>query len=802
MAAVAAKNQARTVQPQYFKGEDKISQINSRSTRCSMKSSGSQMVRCATTFLLAIFALQPLANPQQTGSSASPVVPRLVNFPGKAADAQGKPLPGAAGVTFAIYKDQYEGAPLWLETQNVTADAKGYYSVQLGATKAAGLPLDLFTSGEARWLGVQVSGQPEQPRVLLLSVPYALKAADAETIGGLPPSAFVLAATAASAGPSSSTPAAGAASAAPPASSDVTTTGGTVNALPLFTSATNVQSSAITQTGTGSTAKIGVGTTAPLATLDVKGSATVRGVLTLPATGAATATAGKDSQPITVSASVFNKATGTAIPQNFRWQAEPVGNDTVTTSGSLNLLYSSGANTPAETGLKLSSKGLFTFASGQTFPGTGTVSSVATGAGLTGGPITSSGTLSVATGGITNAMLQHPSLTLTASSPLTGGGAVALGGTATLGLKTCANNQLLQFVSGAWTCANAAAGSVTSVGLNAPSSDFTVTGSPVSTSGTLTMNWVVAPTNGNTANAIVKRDSTGSFNAGAINAQSIFADGGAGSFGVYGTSSQVGVEGNSGGSDGVLGISDAAAGVHGISDTTSTPGVLGENSVTHIACCGPDGVDGISTLGAGSAIAGFASSGGNGIYGYSDSGWAGFFYGDVDVDGNLSKAGGSFKIDHPLDPANKYLYHSFVESPDMMNIYNGNVTTDDAGSATIQLPEWFETLNRDFRYQLTVMGQFAQAIVADEISNHQFIIKTDKPNVKVSWQVTGIRHDEWANAHRIPVEQEKPTAERGLYLHPELFGEPLEKAIGARRYPAVVKMAKEKANRLAATGNQ
>jgi trimeric autotransporter adhesin len=752
---------------------------------------------------VASFLSCSVMNAQQAFPSGQfAAVPRLVSFSGKTVDSQGKTVSGTFGVTFAIYKDQYEGAPLWLETQNVTADAKGNYTVQLGATKPAGLPLDLFSSGEAHWLGVQVSGQPEQSRALLLSVPYALKAADAETVGGLPPSAFVLAAPAVTAASNSGTPAASAASVIPPASSDVTTTGGTINALPLFTTARNVQSSAIMQTGSGSTAKIGVGTTAPLATLDVKGSATVRGVLTLPATATATATAGKNSQPMTLSTSVFNRATGTAIPQNFRWQAEPVGNDTVTTSSSLNLLYSSGANTPAETGLKLSSKGLFSFAAGQIFPGTGTVSSIATGAGLTGGPITSSGILSVATAGITNAMLQHPSLTVTANSPLTGGGPVALGGSATLGLKTCANHQLLQFVSGAWTCANAAAGSVTSVALSAPSSDFTVTGSPVTSSGALTMNWTVAPTHENMPSAIVKRDSGGNIDIGNINAQGIYSDGGAGSIGVYATSSQVAVEGSSGGGDGVLGISGAAAGAHGVSDATSTPGVLGENSVIHAACCGPDGVDGISTLAMGSAIAGFASSGGNGIYGYSDSGWAGFFYGDVDVDGNLSKAAGSFKIDHPLDPANKYLYHSFVESPDMMNIYNGNVTTDGAGSATIDLPEWFETLNRDFRYQLTVMGQFAQAIVADEISNHQFTIKTDKPNVKVSWQVTGIRHDEWANAHRIPVEQEKPAAERGLYLHPELFGEPLEKAIGARRYPAVVKMAKERANRLAAAGNQ
>jgi hypothetical protein len=165
---------------------------------------------------------------------------------------------------------------------------------------------------------------------------------------------------------------------------------------------------------------------------------------------------------------------------------------------------------------------------------------------------------------------------------------------------------------------------------------------------------------------------------------------------------------------------------------------------------------------------------------------------NVDVDGSLSKAGGSFKIDHPLDPADKYLYHSFVESPDMMNIYNGNVSTDAQGNALVELPEWFETLNRDFRYQLTVIGQFAQAIVAREIERGQFSIKTDKPNVKVSWQVTGIRQDAWANAHRIPIEQVKPERERGFHLHPELFGAPEEKSIAWARHPETMKRAKEK----------
>jgi hypothetical protein len=139
--------------------------------------------------------------------------------------------------------------------------------------------------------------------------------------------------------------------------------------------------------------------------------------------------------------------------------------------------------------------------------------------------------------------------------------------------------------------------------------------------------------------------------------------------------------------------------------------------------------------------------------------------GNLTVTGTLSKGSGSFKIDHPLDPANKYLYHSFVESPDMLNIYNGNVTTDERGEATIKLPDYFEALNRDFRYQLTVIGQFAQAIVLEKIKDNQFKLKTDKPRVEVSWQVTGIRHDKFAEDERIKVEVNKPNDERGKCLY-------------------------------------
>ena len=247
-------------------------------------------------------------------------------------------------------------------------------------------------------------------------------------------------------------------------------------------------------------------------------------------------------------------------------------------------------------------------------------------------------------------------------------------------------------------------------------------------------------------------------------------------------------------------------------DTESQFGVAGISGATGSASNGTTAIHGVG--GSGDPNAG--TTGGDGVYGYGGAGgfggtdgsggvfdgpgdgivvfggyYAGVFEGDVDVLGNVSKSGGSFKIDHPLDAANKYLYHSFVESPDMMNIYNGNIVTDSNGDAIVPLPEWFEILNRDFRYQLTVIGQFAQAIVTGEVANHQFSIKTDKPAVKVSWQITGIRQDPWANAHRIPVEEPKNARERGHYIHPELYGAPEEAGISWARHPEMMKRVKE-----------
>ncbi len=243
--------------------------------------------------------------------------------------------------------------------------------------------------------------------------------------------------------------------------------------------------------------------------------------------------------------------------------------------------------------------------------------------------------------------------------------------------------------------------------------------------------------------------------------------------GVIGYGGPAGGKNNDGAGDGLIGFGGGSAG----SSTIPTYGGTGVVGMGGSANTSPD------LGGIGGAFYGGPRGPGIYVLAGSDYSLAAEFDGDVSIYGNLSKSGGSFKIDDPVNPSNKYLYHSFVESPDMMNIYNGNVITDGRGEAVVTMPTYFEALNRDFRYQLTVMGQFAHAIVGSKISNGSFLIKTDKPGVEVSWQVTGVRQDAWANAHRIPNEIEKSEKEKGHYLSPELFGHKGDVSINDMKIP-------------------
>jgi len=267
-----------------------------------------------------------------------------------------------------------------------------------------------------------------------------------------------------------------------------------------------------------------------------------------------------------------------------------------------------------------------------------------------------------------------------------------------------------------------------------------------------------------------------------------------GGIGVYGSSANgTGVNGSSSAGIGVSGSSSTAAGVQGASSTSAgvlgkhsgstgtAPGTEGDTASTDSSAVGvlgqvtstsPGGfsaaVRGInagtgglgigvwgSQAGSGWGVYG-SSPGGIGVYGQSSTGLAGFFGGNVSVSGNLNVTGTkNFRIDDPLDPQHKFLEHAAIESNEVLNVYSGNATTGANGHATVTLPPYFDRINTDFRYQLTVIGQFAQAIVGKQIRGNTFVIRTDKGHVRVSWQVTARRNDAYMRAHPFRAEVPK-----------------------------------------------
>ena len=331
-----------------------------------------------TAFVTALPGFAQSTDATPAAATATTAIPSLIRYSGTAPRSDSKAEPLEVSITFLIYKDKQGSDPLWTETQTVAVDPAGHYDVLLGATSANGLPSDLFASGEARWLEVQISGGKPGQRTMLVSVPYAMKAADAATLGGLPASAFLLAGTKSSEAQS--------AAASPEASSHaVTTPGGTAGYVPVYSGAVTVDDSILFESGT----RIGIDTNTPGATLDVNGTLAARGALTLESGGTATSAAGNDSQPLQFAASAYNASTKTAAAPLFSLRAEPLGNDTTTPSGTLNLLYGNGTM-PTETGLSISSKGLIKFAPGQTFPGSSTITGITTTSPLTGNGTTGS----------------------------------------------------------------------------------------------------------------------------------------------------------------------------------------------------------------------------------------------------------------------------------------------------------------------------------------------------------------------------------------------------------------------------
>jgi hypothetical protein len=250
--------------------------------------------------------------------------------------------------------------------------------------------------------------------------------------------------------------------------------------------------------------------------------------------------------------------------------------------------------------------------------------------------------------------------------------------------------------------------------------------------------------------------------------------------------------------------SGANIGVYGRSESTSGRGVLGQATATSGINYGvwgetasPDGrgVFGYATATSGTnyGVLGRSNSPyGYGVYGYASASSGTYPIGvlgktenpyswGVYCVGNFYATGSkAFQIDHPLNPENYYLNHFCTEGPEPYNVYRGNVVTDEKGYATIQLPDYFESINRDPTYHLTVIDDsddFILAKVVREIQNNQFVIRTSKPFVKVSWRVEAIRNDRWVQKYGYQAEQEKPDSIKGKYVQPELYGMPKEYGI-------------------------
>jgi hypothetical protein len=719
-------------------------------------------------------------------------LPRAISFQGVLTDAGGNLVPdGNHQLVLKLFDAASNGNLLFVETQTVPV-VKGLFNAIIGSS----VPLPgTLAFDRAYFLGVTVDGGSElSPRTALTAVPYALRAATADVAQALAPGA-----------------------------------GGVVTRLNNLTgdvSITGSGSTTVTQNGN----TVLISSTGGTGGTGIQGVQNVDGTIGIQNPSGPVATIGVADHAISIQkidpagaqpgqALVFN---GSAV----QWQQISGGGGVPSVNGV------TGPVTLATTGgATLSTSGNTITIDAGAGTGGGSIQRVQGGNGTIdvtnpGGPIT---TISVKDNGITGAQLADNAITtakildgtvstadladgsvgaskLNTASPASTGKVLTataggmdwmtpLGGGGISGAG--ASNQLAFWDGSSSLSGNAgltfASGNV-GIGTGAPAHRLSLIGGP----GWTAMGWTGAleMANGSAlgwqANGSGQHFGVGQSGGGLYFFRTMSNPGTAGSPALYdfvisdagkvGIGTTVPDQGqlhvaSTGGATAVYGIGTGGKGVYGISGTaqgvygrsTSMIGVYGQSDAALSAgVYGYSAYIGVQGMSSGADANRQAVRGDNNG---SATGYAGLFYGNTWVAGTLIKNAGAFRIDHPLDPANRYLTHSFVESPDMKNIYDGIVTTDGAGEATVAMPDWFEALNRDFRYQLTVVGQFAQAIVSREIASNRFTIKTDKPGVKVSWQVTGIRHDAYANARRIPVEEDKPAALRGRYIFPEGYGQ-------------------------------
>jgi len=253
-------------------------------------------------------------------------------------------------------------------------------------------------------------------------------------------------------------------------------------------------------------------------------------------------------------------------------------------------------------------------------------------------------------------------------------------------------------------------------------------------------------------------------------------------YGVWGQSSST--NGN-----GVFGWATATSGfTEGVRGQSASPDGLGVFGFAAASSGFTNGVWGQSASPDGRGVYGVATAGTGTTYGVfgatnSPSGYGVFSIGNTGATGTKS-----FVIDHPLDPENQYLKHYSAEGPEPQNIYNGTVLLDARGEAWVELPDYFAAINRDPRYTLTPVGAAMPNLhVAEEINfaaaTSRFRIAGGRPGLKASWMVMTVRDDPYVHRYGAPVEVLKDAALRGTYLHPELYGQPRERAENYRDLP-------------------
>ena len=702
----------------------------------------------------------------------------LLSFQGRLAASDGKPLPdGPYTVRFTVYDAAAGGATLWQESQSVT-QVGGTFTAILGSTTS--FPTNLFTGGN-RWLGIKVGSDPEMTqRIRFTASPWAIFATTAGTdndwsfvgsdiyrLGGnvgigknSPSTALDVAGTIKTTGFQLTTgatnnyvlvsDAAGIGTwKTPPAANAWTLTGnagttppssflGTTDMQPLVFKTNGLERLRLDTAG-----NVGIGVTSPDYPLHVVGN----GLRTL--------------------YSVSSAVGGTALY-----------GDATSASGVSFGVYGKAASSVGRGVFGITSSALGTGVAGQNGDYWGSLGSPSAGAHGEYGEF--KGELGKSDCGVEG--------TNGSNTGDLGNGYAAVDGTANSGYGVRGISYNSWGVLGMNPSGSSKAGVV---GAIQTSGGGTLWVSNSGVSGGCENGYGVAGRSITGTGVYGVQDSTG--NSGSL---------GTLSEGVYGATSRPSTNAIRGVNSSASDDTPAISGTHNVTDFygIGVRGIGGYKGVSgEVAASGSqayEGVQGYAHGGSGTnyGVYGYATGGATSIAVYgtasgaSSGNFAGFFAGNVTVTGTLTKGGGSFKIDHPLDPENKYLSHSFVESPDMKNIYDGTVTTDDRGYATVTLPDWFDALNRDFRYQLTVLddsdsADFVQAKVVRKIADNTFVIRTSAPKVEVSWQVTGIRQDAYANLHRIPVEEDKPANERGKYLHPDAYGKPMDEGIGVIKQP-------------------